>query len=177
MISYSGYDSVSKNFYVKSYTTGGNLSRGPVRINQSISASRNNLTTYAYGDKIIFLWSDNRNGNFDIYASIFDKGIITSVDDITSPNEKIEFKLEQNYPNPFNSKTKITYTVSDFGFTSLKIYDLLGREITTLVNKPEAAGKYEIEFDAGKYNLSSGIYIYQLRQGNKSLSKKFVLLK
>lgn len=177
MISYSEYDSVSKNFYVKSYTTGGNLSRGPVRVNQSIAASRNNLTTYTYGDKIIFLWSDNREGNFDIYASIFDKGIITSVDNKISPSEKIEFKLDQNYPNPFNSKTKITYTVSDFAFTSLKIYDLLGREITTLVNEPKVTGTYEIEFDADKFNLTSGIYIYQLKQANKSLSKKFVLLK
>ncbi len=88
-----------------------------------------------------------------------------------------EFSLFLNYPNPFNSKTKIRFSVAKFGFTSLKIFDLLGREIATIVNEPLNAGEYEIDFDSNRYNLSSGIYIYQLKNGTSIKSKKFVLMK
>jgi hypothetical protein len=93
-----------------------------------------------------------------------------------------QFSLEQNYPNPFNPSTTIRYSIpaslnpSNGGtLVILKVYDLLGREMTTLVNKEQTAGVYEIEFDAGE--LSSGIYVYQLRAGNLIQSKKMVLIR
>ena len=77
-----------------------------------------------------------------------------------------EFSLEQNYPNPFNPSTKIKYEIAERGFVTIKIYDILGNEIETLVNEEKPAGTYEVEFtghsDEGQ-NLVSGVYFYQLR--------------
>jgi len=71
------------------------------------------------------------------------------------------FILYQNYPNPFNPTTKIGFQISAFGFVSLKIYDVLGNEVVTLLNEEKSVGTYEIEFNA--LNVSSGIYFYQLK--------------
>ncbi len=86
-------------------------------------------------------------------------------------NLPTKFSLSQNYPNPFNPTTKIKYTIPlvetrHASSVQLKIYDILGNEIATLVNKEQSPGEYEVEFDAGKYNLSSGIYFYQLKAGS-----------
>ena len=108
---------------------------------------------------------------------------LTSVDNgqIVKPSA---YNLYQNYPNPFNSKTKIRFTIASTELnstkgdviTTLKVYDLLGREIATLVNELKQAGEYEVEFDADKYNLSSGVYLYELRSGSFKSVKKFVLM-
>jgi len=82
-----------------------------------------------------------------------------------------EFRLEQNYPNPFNPSTIIQYAIDSKKFVSLKVYDVLGNEVTTLANEEKPAGNYEVEFSArggsayggDARNLSSGIYFYQLR--------------
>jgi len=84
------------------------------------------------------------------------------------------FYLEQNYPNPFNPTTNIGFRISERGFVSLNIYDVLGSEVATLVNEELAAGSYEINFDAGE--LSGGIYFYILSMGNYYSSKKMILL-
>ncbi len=85
------------------------------------------------------------------------------------------FRLFQNYPNPFNPSTRIAYQIPKTGFVSLKIYDILGNEITTLVNEEKSTGTYEVTFDANK--LSSGVYFYQLRMGSYIAVKKLMLLK
>jgi len=85
------------------------------------------------------------------------------------------FSLEQNYPNPFNPSTTIKYSVPDKGNVTIKVYDMLGAEVATLINVTQEAGSYEINFDASK--LSSGMYIYRLNAGTVSLSKKMMLLK
>jgi len=82
-----------------------------------------------------------------------------------------------NYPNPFNPTTKISYKLRVSGFVLLKVYDILGREVATLVNEPKQAGEYEVEFDANQYNLTSGVYFYQLKSGNYTATKKFVYLR
>jgi photosystem II stability/assembly factor-like uncharacterized protein len=95
------------------------------------------------------------------------------------------FLLKQNYPNPFNPTTKIEFRISDFGFVSLKIYDVLGNEVATLVNEEKPAGRYEIEFSAKSGSasggngsgLSSGTYFYKLQTGSFSETKKMILLK
>lgn len=79
-----------------------------------------------------------------------------------------EFALEQNYPNPFNPTTIIQYSLSDMQFVSLKVYDILGREVATLVNEEKPAGRYEVEFDGS--GLTSGVYFYRLSAGNPSTS-------
>ena len=86
-----------------------------------------------------------------------------------------EFSLEQNYPNPFNPTTSIKYAISSKQFAQLKIYDILGNEVTTLVNEEKPAGNYEVNFDASKF--SSGVYFYQLKAGNFISTKKMILLR
>jgi hypothetical protein len=85
------------------------------------------------------------------------------------------FYLYQNYPNPFNPNTTIEFAINTPQFVSLKIYDVLGNEITTLVNGYKLAGLHRVDFNAGEY--SSGVYFYKLNLGNTSVSKKMMLLK
>jgi hypothetical protein len=101
------------------------------------------------------------------------KVIVTGINDkITKP---LTFNLEQNYPNPFNPKTKIKYSVPNQSLVTLKIFDILGREIETLINEEKTAGIYEIDFDASQ--LSSGIYFYKIQAGNFVQTKKMILMK
>jgi tetratricopeptide (TPR) repeat protein len=86
-----------------------------------------------------------------------------------------EFSLSQNFPNPFNPVTMIRYQILKPGMVTLKVYDILGREVATLVNGNKIEGTYDISFDASK--LTSGIYIYQLIANNYISSKKMILLK
>ncbi len=85
------------------------------------------------------------------------------------------FELMQNYPNPFNPTTTIVFNVQGPGFVSLKVYDVLGREVATLVNRQESAGGHTVTFDASK--LPSGVYFYRLNAGNYTATKKMVLAK
>ena len=85
------------------------------------------------------------------------------------------FILYQNYPNPFNPSTKIQYAISSRQFVSLRVYDVLGNEIATLVNEEKPAGSYEINFNAS--GLTSGMYFYSIKVGNFSETKKMLLLK
>ncbi len=85
------------------------------------------------------------------------------------------FSLEQNYPNPFNANTIIRFQINDSRFVRLKVFDIQGREVATLVNENLQPGKYEVTFDAG--NLPSGIYFYRLSAGDFSETRKLVLLK
>jgi hypothetical protein len=97
----------------------------------------------------------------------------------TGVNDKSQiarsFNLGQNYPNPFNPSTKIDYTLPEKSNVSLKIYDMLGREVANLVNATQEAGAHSVNFNASK--LASGMYIYTLKSGNNSMSKKLMLLK
>jgi hypothetical protein len=86
-----------------------------------------------------------------------------------------EFLLEQNYPNPFNPTTIIKYQIPALSFVTLKVYDVLGNEIATLVNEEKPSGKYEVKFDAT--GLPSGVYFYKLQAGTFVKTKKMVLLK
>jgi hypothetical protein len=86
-----------------------------------------------------------------------------------------EFSLEQNYPNPFNPSTSIQYRVSNTSNVSMKVYDVLGNEVATLVNEEKPAGSYEVKFDAA--GLSSGIYFYKLSAGSLVETKKMILLR
>jgi len=88
---------------------------------------------------------------------------------------KKNFELEQNYPNPFNPTTMITWQSLAGGRQTLKIFDIMGNEVATLVDEYKQAGVYEMEFDANK--LTSGVYFYQLITGNFMETKKFILLK
>ncbi len=90
-----------------------------------------------------------------------------------------EYKLEQNYPNPFNPSTKISWQAPVSGWQTLKVYDVLGNEVATLVNEFRPAGSYEVEFKStvGSNRLANGVYFYRLQAGNYIETKKMILLK
>lgn len=100
-----------------------------------------------------------------------------STTDIKVPNNIVQnFILNQNYPNPFNPTTKISYSIPKAGFVTFKIFDLLGKEICTLVNEFQGADTYNVNFDAS--DMASGIYIYQLNVNNEFIkTKRMVLLR
>ena len=110
-------------------------------------------------------------------------GIVISVDDDETNINPIGFKLEQNHPNPFNPTTKIKYSIpivntrhaSSLQPVTLKVYDILGREIATLVNEEKPSGEYEVEFNGT--NMPSGIYFYQLTAGSFVQTRKMVVIR
>jgi hypothetical protein len=112
-------------------------------------------------------------------------GLFTASTGITSVNDQTgtlpaSFTLDQNYPNPFNPTTKIKFSVPDTGTKSaellqLRVYDISGSEVATLVNENRSPGVYEVEFNAG--GLTSGVYFYRLETGGFAETKKMILLK
>ena len=122
------------------------------------------------------------SSSLDEYLKSNFTNIPVSIDDEISDLTPTSFKLSQNYPNPFNPITKIKYTIpnvtlskAEGSLVSLKVFDVLGNEIATLVNEEKPAGSYEIAFDASA--LSSGIYLYELRTVSFIQTKKMILLK
>jgi hypothetical protein len=88
---------------------------------------------------------------------------------------ELSFELEQNFPNPFNPSTVLKYHLPSNALVSLKIFDVLGREVAVLVNAKQNAGRYEITFDAG--NLSGGTFFYRLQAGEDVRIRKMILLR
>jgi hypothetical protein len=100
--------------------------------------------------------------------------MITSAEPVTQRTPE-EFSLSQNYPNPFNPNSEIRYQISEFRHVTLIVYDLLGRQVATLVNEVKQPGIYTVQFDGS--NLASGVYLYRLHAGDFVQVKKLVLLK
>jgi hypothetical protein len=99
---------------------------------------------------------------------------------VETENVLKDYFLSQNYPNPFNPSTKIRYQLPVRSFVTLKVYDILGREVAALVNEEKAVGSYEVEFNSHSgegRNLTSGIYFYQFNAGDNTETKKMILLK
>jgi len=126
-----------------------------------------------YADILVGNSTYNNNGKVWLYT---DPGAPLSIEyPGTGSNIITEFHLEQNYPNPFNPFTVISYQLPVAGNVILKVFDVLGKEIATLVNEEKSAGNYEIDFNAS--SLSSGIYFYRLQAGSFVQTKKMILLK
>jgi hypothetical protein len=123
--------------------------------------------------------------NYDQAKAMIEDFLIDKFYEITNVNEKQNssvvtgFELFQNYPNPFNPTTRISWQSPVDGWQTLKVYDILGNEITTLVNEHKPAGRYEVEFDSvvGNRHLASGFYYYQLKVNDFVTSKKMILMK
>ena len=101
----------------------------------------------------------------------------TSFIEIGNEGNEIPSKciILQNYPNPFNPTTTIRYQISERSFVTIKVYDVLGSEVTMPINEEKSIGSYELEFNGSK--LPSGIYFYQIKTGNFVETKKMILLK
>lgn len=138
--------------------------------------SETNMRTLAINDSTLF-------------AGTFSSGIwhrplsqlVTSVGS-SSENSPTEFFLRQNFPNPFNPSTKISFSIPNEEFVSLKVFNSLGEEVAELVNETKPAGNYSISFDAGGQsgevrNLSSGVYFYKITAGNFLETKKMIYLR
>ena len=143
---------------------------------------------YQDGDYRIIVEVYDEVGNFDIDSMdvSFKNGNPVSTDN--EEGKVYSFSLEQNYPNPFNPSTKIKFTVPNISmggtkqsqFVTLKIYDILGNEIATLVSEEKLAGEFEVEFNnqsRNRLNMTSGVYYYQLKAGDLIETKKMMLLK
>ena len=103
-------------------------------------------------------------GTSSVPASVTDRRVIPG-----------EFRLEQNYPNPFNPSTTIRFDLPQAEFVSLKVFNLLGQEVATIVNGPRQAGSYSVKWDAG--SVPSGAYFYQFSAGGHVQTKKLLLLR
>ena len=116
----------------------------------------------------------NKKDTLDFMITSSD-GIMMMKQFIFSYTPPKEFKLEQNFPNPFNPTTRIQYQVSSISEVTLKVYDILGSEVATLVNEKQEPGYYEVKFNST--NIASGMYIYRLQAGDFVSAKKMVVLK
>jgi hypothetical protein len=118
--------------------------------------------------------------NPDSYGNYYCQIAEMHVKEITSvkngiSNQPKEYSISQNYPNPFNPSTEIQYSIPKSGIVTLKIYNILGQEVATLVNQEQKSGNYTVNFDASK--LASGIYLYRIQSSDFSLTKKMTFLK
>ncbi|MBI5661098.1 MAG: T9SS type A sorting domain-containing protein [Ignavibacterium album] len=136
-----------------------------------------NIDIVCVGDKMFPVWMDNSTGIYQIWTaaiSINPNNVEDAIDLIT------DFRLFQNYPNPFNPSTRISWQSPVDGWQTLKIFDVLGNEVATLVNEFRPKGFYEINFSIAQWpeiNLKSGIYFYQLNVGEYTETKKMVLIR
>jgi hypothetical protein len=168
-----------KNDTVKTYVNGNFIGEGtltgpinpdtrPLEIGRDVPGD-----TEVFNGKLDDIRIYNRALNEVEIDSLYNEGV-TSVDEINFiiPHT---FELYQNYPNPFNPSTTIEYQIPEISFVTLKVYDVLGNEIETLINEEKPIGTHTIEFDAT--NLPSGIYFYKLQIPNFTQTKKMILLK
>ncbi len=125
------------------------------------------------GNIVVPIWTDGRSSNFDVFVGLVVSSV-TSVSDKTIPEQ---FTVSQNYPNPFNPSTIINFSIPTEGFVTIKLYDILGKEVVTLFNGNTTAGNQSVVFDVASNNLSSGTYIYSVNYSGSTISKKMVLTK
>jgi hypothetical protein len=120
---------------------------------------------------------DVGNGNFGsgIFSRISIEGTNVVSVSATGSSVPASFSISQNFPNPFNPSTKINYEIPEKSKVNLKVYDILGNEIVTLVNNENQLGRYEVEFHAA--DIPSGVYFYRIQAGNFVETRKMILLK
>lgn len=148
-------------------------------VEYTLEESTNGNTELFIPDSVTFIsidifCTDYVAGHVKVKDLYLAKSKLTDIEEITE-TIKDQFELLQNYPNPFNPETKISYILSTSADVTLKIYDILGREISTLIKENQNPGNYEINFNASK--LSSGFYFYTLKAGNNFQTKKMLLIK
>lgn len=184
-ISMKANSATEASFY---FTTVSDRNWGEGKSKHFMISAGNDFKTYSVSMSTLSTWvgkllqlrfdpANAKNVNFEIeYIRIIPKSPtgINTLGEIQIPQK---FVLYQNYPNPFNPETIIGYQLPISSHVSLKVYDLLGREIATLVNEFKTAGTYNLQFSIHNFQLSSGVYFYRLQTGSFSQAKKLLLLK
>ena len=150
--------SVAQHDWVRIGFVEGNGTTNAPKSYSFVDRSANGKTSYR-------LKQIDRDGKFEYSQTV----------EVTAASTPKEFALGQNYPNPFNPTTAISYQLSANSFTTLKIYDAIGREVATLVNEVKEAGYYSVQFDGAR--LSSGIYFAKLSSSGKTQVRKLILMK
>jgi hypothetical protein len=172
------YDSAAAN--IKAYKNGvlfSTIAQTPLNIVTGTGFKVGGYTTSAnlMGKLDEFRFYKRALGQAEITATWNQNlGVITGVTPISTEIPS-EYKLSQNYPNPFNPVTKINYSLPKSGFVTMKIYDMLGREVVKLVSEKKVAGNYSVDFNAS--NLTSGVYFYRLEVNGFVDTKKMMLVK
>jgi len=175
------------NIYITGYSDGNGTEDDFMTVKYDSSGNQKWAVRYNYGgqvedearavgvDKIGNVYvAGYSNGD---YLTIKYTQTVTGMSAMTFDTPK-EFNLYQNYPNPFNPVTNLKFGISDLGFVSLKVYDVLGNEVATLVNEMKSPGRYNYQLSTANYQLSSGIYFYSLLvDGSLVDTKRMILLK
>jgi N-acetylneuraminic acid mutarotase len=147
------------------------------QIAPELNIPRRNLMAVNYSDKIYVFGGFDENGNVVSEVESYNPTAIVGVKNKNLISEAV--KVYQNYPNPFNPETRIKFEILSSGSgeenVQLKVFDILGNEIETLVNENKQPGIYEVKFDARKY--ASGVYFYQLKSDYKTFTKKMIIAK
>ncbi len=160
--SWSEYEIVNSTFKPKAISGGSSGYQG------------DHIALISRGNDLNAFWMADYSGIYQIWSVVIDKTVLGTAEGV--PEGSINsFSLFQNYPNPFNPSTKIKYSLGKRSFVTLKVFDALGREITTLVNAEQASGEHEVTYLPE--NLPSGIYFYSLRADNFQTTKKLLLLR
>jgi len=175
--------SVSLNAIVDAYgtmTLPGGSSHAALRLREETLISGATSVSYTFvtlsGAQVSIAAADANppnSGTITAESTSYNVAIITSIEQISGLPQN--FELTQNYPNPFNPSTKIEYSIPEASFVQLKVYDILGNEVATLINEEQSAGSYRADFSGA--NLSSGLYIAKLQAGYYSKTIKMTLLK
>lgn len=147
-----------------STTTGGNDNESGVGANHWISMTSNMISATVENVWSVMASSTNPHPLVNI---------VLDVNEL--PGIPVVYDLAQNFPNPFNPSTSIQFSIPEAGMVSLKIFNMLGEEVATLLNEYKSAGNYNVNFNAA--NLTSGVYVYKINAGNFSMSKKMMLMK
>ena len=162
-----------------------------ITIDEQVFVSSDSLGVFKFNNKLM-IWEGINDGldslniiqlfsdtNGYLYArtrtSLYRTTTVVGIDNKDKTTDVNSYKLYQSYPNPFNPTTTISYTIPKRGLVQLKVYDILGKEIETLVNEEKPSGKYSVKFNGS--NLPSGVYFYNLRINNFVQSRKMILLR
>ena len=176
--------SVNKNDVVLNWTTATELNNFGFEIQRSANSGEytslgfingkgttTEMNQYSFTDKTV----DAGNYTYRLMQKDYDGTFAYSQEIEVEIDLPLDYSLDQNYPNPFNPTTTIRYAIPEDNFVSIKLYDVLGNEVITLVNEQKQAGRYEMLFNAS--NISSGVYYYQISSGSFTQTRKLMLMK
>jgi hypothetical protein len=159
--------------YYKNSIDGGNTWTPDIRLTNSTGDSYA-TSVAAFGSAVHVVWNDNRDGNFEIYYKRNPTGNVVGINNI-STEIPASYSLSQNYPNPFNSMCNVQFSMYKAGNAKLVVYDVMVREVQTLVNESLQLGTYEATFDGSM--LNSGVYFYKLITDGFTETKRMLLIK